>query len=561
MEHVTDFLWGRRSLRNDVFVKPPKYDKKKESAHTYASFGDNGMTVSINAYGHIMQMSRYLNFGCSGFLCVDSKYSTPYFVQTRTQEILDSSQMPNRGFRLDIIDWSGVQNFSSGFMYDRWPRYVINRATPHKPGEASAVPLMQNSSVPTNEPGVPMSNIEKSPKNPPAENSSVPIREPLPSTAACSLSIQYYCFENTVIQKYQLLVGDSGISRDKINWGKLSVVPELSIRSLNFVDGLDFDDEDAKPERLILSDNSITLVRTIPKEHYEQEESKQHPREDDSTDNTEQKKDHDPQYNTGNRPVAAALIISPFINDRPAKIVDGNYINLDDAKTTREEMLVITIAYTVKLLYSDCSEIFEKLPESTTNADSDDGAASVVDAQTTERFIMDPVGNSGDDHESMLFVDAKATEKAGMDDDHEMTPIPDANTGQGPVLRSDVANMSNSDTTPVQADAHETGTVGEVSDLSVKKRELVEGWASEVMEAMQEMSKVFREETTFRKICFSIHKDLDYAFRRNLEHILSVCSIPIAIEQNKLPSSLRGPAVAITCGDIAGHRIGPRASL
>jgi hypothetical protein len=535
MEHVTDFLWGRRSLRNDIFIKPPKLDKKKESAHTYASFGNNGITVSVNAHGHIMQMSRYLSFGCSGFLCVDSRYSAPYFVQARTEEILDSSQRSDQGFRLDVMDWSGVQNFSFGFMYDRWPRYVIHRATPPKPGGGSEALLTQNSSPPINESVAPITKIDKSPEEPSAENRSVPTKEPLASTPGCSLSLQYYCFENTVIQKYQLLVGESGISRNKIKWGKLSVIPKVSIRSLNFIDMLDFDFGGAGPERHILSDNSITLVREIPKEYYVQERSGRNPKEEDTTEHTKQKKEHDSQ------PVAAALIISPFINDRPASIIDGSCINLENVKTNNEERLVITVAYTVKLLYSDCSDIFEKLSEPTANTDNDHKVTSVSDTQTTERCVMEPVANT--------------------DDGHEATPVVDADTEQRPVLRSDIANISRPDTSSVQADAHETSTVGKEIDSTLKKRELVEEWALEVMTALQEMSKVFCEETTFRKICFSAHKDLDYAFRRNLEHILSVCSIPISIEQNKVPPSLRGPAVAITCGDIAGHRIGPRASL
>jgi hypothetical protein len=564
MEAATKFLWGCRSLRDDIFIKPPKFDKKKESSHTYASFGDNGMTASVNAYGHIMQMSRYLGFGCSGFLCVDSQYWRPFYVESRMEDILESSKDPNRGLRLDIMDWSGVQNLSSGFMYDQWPRYVVNRETPSKPGTASAVPPTQNSSPPTMEPVVPIPEVEqahevplmenssiprKEPVSPipmdeeaaeipPGENSSIPMREPLTPTPGYSLSIQYYCFENTVIQQYQVLVGDSGIPHDKINWGNLSLIPEVSIRSLNFVDDLAFDDEGAEPEQRILSDSSIMLVRAIPKGHYVEEESKQHPKKENATEHTEQKKEYGPQVNMVNQPVAAALIISPFINDQAAKIVDGTCINLE--RSEGEVRLVITVAYTVKLLYSDCREVF-KLSEPAMVVDTDHKATPVVDAENTERSVPEQVANA--------------------DDDHESSPIVDAETGQRSVPKSNVANGSRPNTDSAQADSHETSNVGEDTDLLVKKRELVERWASEVMKAMKAMSKVFCDETTFRRICYSPNGDLDYAFRRNLEHILSVCSIPIAIEQNKVPRSLQGPAVAITCGDIAGHRIGPRASL
>jgi hypothetical protein len=531
MEDATNFLWGRRSLRDDIFIKPPKFDNKKESAHTYASFGDNGMTVSVNAYGHIMQMSRYLGFGCSGFLCVDSQYSPPWYVQARTEDILESSKDPNQGLRLDIMDWSGVQNLSSGFMYDRWPRYVVDRETPSEPGNASVVPPTQNSSPPTTGPVVPIPMDEEAAWIPPGENSSVPRKKPFTPTAGCSLSLQYYCFENTVIQQYQLLVGDSGIPHDKINWGNLSLIPKVSIRSLNFVDDLDFDDERVEPEQRVLSDSSIMLVRTIPEGHYAEEESKQYHTAEDST-------EHGPQMNMVEQPVAAALIISPFVNNRPANIVDGTCINLE--RVEGEVQLVITVAYTVKLLYSDCQEVF-KISEPANVVDNSHKAMSVVNAETTERSVPETIANA--------------------DDDQEASPTVDAETDQRCVPKSNVANVSRPDTSSEQADAHGTSTVGTKNDLTIKKRELAEAWASEVMEAMQEMSAVFYEETTFRRIRFSPNEDLDYAFRRNLEHILSVCSIPVAIEQNKVPRSLRGPAVAITCGDIAGHRIGPRASL
>jgi hypothetical protein len=582
MNDVTDFLWSGRSLRNDVFIKPPKFDEEKKSAHTYASFGNNGITVSVNAYGHIMQMSRYLGFGCSGFLCVDSQYNPPYWVQSRMRDILASSRMPDQGLRLDIMDWSGIDILSSGFMYDRWPRYVINKATQANSGEIWEVPSTQNSSAPMSEQVAPIPNIENSPKVHstvhPTEDSSVPKGEPLNLTPDYSLSIQHYCFENTVIQQYQLIVGDAGLSHDSINWGKLSLIPKVGIRGLNFVDDLDFDDDKAEPERRISSESSIALVRAIPKEHYAQEESKQRPQEEDSTEQTEQKEDHDmkeeskqqsreedstkhneQQKEHESQPVAAVLIISPFINDRPANIVDGTCISLERAEG--EVRLVITVAYTVKLLYSDCCGILEKLSEPISNVDHDQEATAVVDAQPTERFVTEPVGNADDSHKTTPVIGAEATERSLMDHDRGTTSIVSAETDQRPVPKSDVDNMSEPDAGPMQVDRQERSTIGEESDLVIKKRELVEGWATEVMEAMQEMSKVFCKETTFRRICFSPNEDMDYAFRRNLEHILSVCSIPIATDQNKNSRSPQAPAVAITCGDIAGHRIGPRASL
>jgi hypothetical protein len=318
MEDVTYFLWGRRSLKNDIFIKPPGLDKKKERAHTYASFGDYGLTVSINAYGHIMQISRYLDFGYSGFLCVDSRYLPPYYVQDRMEQLLESSRDPKRGLRLDIVDWNSLPSFSFGFMYDRWPRYVLNQTGSSKSELNSAVS--------------------------PVENSWSPIQSPVTPTPGCSLSIQYYCSENTVIQKYQILVGDSGISHDKINWGNLSLIPQVCIRTLHFINALEFDDEEEGADIVtrILSDSSIMLVRLIPEGHFLEEKAKQQPKENNpKRHNKKEKVDRSPM-NPTDRPIAAALIISPFINDRPASIVDGTCIKLE--RIEGEVKIVITIA-------------------------------------------------------------------------------------------------------------------------------------------------------------------------------------------------------------------------
>ncbi|KAI9648345.1 hypothetical protein NHQ30_002978 [Ciborinia camelliae] len=48
-----------------------------------------------------------------------------------------------------------------------------------------------------------------------------------------------------------------------------------------------------------------------------------------------------------------------------------------------------------------------------------------------------------------------------------------------------------------------------------------------------------------------IKNNLDFVIQRHLEHILTVCAIPIATRQGKSDT----PAVALTCGDISAHRI------
>lgn len=72
------------------------------------------------------------------------------------------------------------------------------------------------------------------------------------------------------------------------------------------------------------------------------------------------------------------------------------------------------------------------------------------------------------------------------------------------------------------------------------------------------------------KIPGAPHNHLIFAARRNLEHILSVCAVqttlgaPDDTVAHSLPHALRGSklrAVALTCGDMSGHRICWSASL
>lgn len=54
---------------------------------------------------------------------------------------------------------------------------------------------------------------------------------------------------------------------------------------------------------------------------------------------------------------------------------------------------------------------------------------------------------------------------------------------------------------------------------------------------------------------FNINPDVNRVLRQNLEHMLSVCSIPVIAEGDA------EPAIALTCGDVDGHRVTTAASL
>ncbi|KAB2109626.1 hypothetical protein AG0111_0g1109 [Alternaria gaisen] len=64
---------------------------------------------------------------------------------------------------------------------------------------------------------------------------------------------------------------------------------------------------------------------------------------------------------------------------------------------------------------------------------------------------------------------------------------------------------------------------------------------------------IMLRETWFTRLEFSRNVHLDFIMRRNLEHTLSVCSVP-TLQPNR-------DGIALTCGDISGHRIVNSASF
>jgi hypothetical protein len=457
------FLWEQESLEEDVFIKlsgnlertlgdvqadasfgdennvstasPGKPQRAVEDVQAYASFGDDGTTVTVDRYGNIMQISRFLEFGPSGFLCVDPRLYNSYWVQDRMEDLVDTLKDRKKGLRLELVEWSEFENLPSlGFMYDRWPRYIFKpkgledpkkHSTDHPVSNATADSSTQTSSD-LDTAAAPKKSMDKS--------------------AAFPLSIQYFCSRGIVIQKYLLNIDEEGISPEKVNWGNLSLAPDVCIRSLDFVKYQNRGDFREKLKFSIVSDHHLILQ-------------------------------HKKDSQTG-----AALVISAFINDEPTKINKNHCIKL----VRTEGQLEISVVYKLVILQEDMIEvlrILEKYPS----------------AYRTEPTL----------EESDTETDSSAEDKA----------IPEA------------AENASKRASWILTDERRTRSANE------------------------SMKKIFHAGNPFRKIFFAQDICMDFAFRRNLEHILSVCSIPVYAGPLKLPS------IAITCGDIAGHRVDSRSSL
>ena len=109
---MASFLDPRIISPDKYIVAPNRTQSRKDAKHAYASFGESDTTVSINAYGHILQMSQFLGHGASGFLCAEaSDLPEPYCVQSRMNALMRSTQDPKTGLRLDVVnDWTVFQD-------------------------------------------------------------------------------------------------------------------------------------------------------------------------------------------------------------------------------------------------------------------------------------------------------------------------------------------------------------------------------------------------------------------------------------------------------------------
>lgn len=93
---------------------------------TFASFGDAGVTASVNVKGDLMQFSAYLGAGTSGMFAADkSPTPEPYCMNTRLSELrsLAKGEFIGYGLRIPALEYGQLPHMS--YLFDRWPRYSL----------------------------------------------------------------------------------------------------------------------------------------------------------------------------------------------------------------------------------------------------------------------------------------------------------------------------------------------------------------------------------------------------------------------------------------------------
>ncbi|EXF79749.1 hypothetical protein CFIO01_10209 [Colletotrichum fioriniae PJ7] len=96
----------------------------------YASFGDDGVTATVNAYGDLMQFSSFLGVGHSGVFSADHRsIDEPYWVRDRAEQLLKMRRDRDReeiAYGLRVPNIPPQQCRAVGYVHDRWPRYEFD---------------------------------------------------------------------------------------------------------------------------------------------------------------------------------------------------------------------------------------------------------------------------------------------------------------------------------------------------------------------------------------------------------------------------------------------------
>ncbi|KAK4070281.1 hypothetical protein Trihar35433_4748 [Trichoderma harzianum] len=80
---------------------PNKARKNARLRTTYSSFGQDGITATANAYGHLLQITQYFGNKPSGFVAVNlDDTEEPHFVKWRAHDLQQQSIDPTQGMRL-----------------------------------------------------------------------------------------------------------------------------------------------------------------------------------------------------------------------------------------------------------------------------------------------------------------------------------------------------------------------------------------------------------------------------------------------------------------------------
>ncbi|KAH0490380.1 hypothetical protein TgHK011_001851 [Trichoderma gracile] len=432
------------ALPNAVSIPDEAHEEARGRA-TYHSFGEDGVTATASAHGHLLQMTQHLQNVPSGFVSVDlAMTSEPYLVAQRVRELHSYSIDPTKGIRLLFEEANDETPGLDIWETDPPTLRTMPASSPWRASPEESIRRVQN---------IALGSETEQTSRPPPRIDYMHNRWPRFSTTtpALDVTIQYVISGKTVYQIYSF--------RQRPGAPSPSGVPRIIINADVFRRNLEFSTRNATDARMLDSKYNS----------YVQAGGHCVARVQDFATWDEHESEARDSKGVNHGRASIALFISPFINGIRQQPSHGD-ANINQSR------------YAGNIFRSSRTRHASRTQE------------NVGYYVTPDQRLM----NSNSEGEVLEITLA-----------YTLQPVP-------------------------HNQAEFTSPVSE-ADLEEAKNKIDK-------ELMSPMS-------------ISTNKHLDFILRRNLEHILSVCAIPVASD----PSTT--PAVALTCGDISGHRVTGKASF
>lgn len=470
-------------------IKPPEQTQPESpSICSSVSFGDSGTTATVNAYGQLVQITRYLGVGQSGFFSVDHQRTPePWAITRRLSALLEARNSPRGGIGLWLDLPDGLRP-ELEFVYSRWPRFTAE-----------------------------IDGLE--------------------------IVLQYVNSGGTVIQEYTLTRSRKErtytLPRSRMN------VEEFLIRDLDWQSTNDFNDESqtSAAYHIVpgLYNRALVLVHEFPPDDLaDEDDSASSIAEVGGVERTKEANERPSHYNTNNPPPTRPKLSPPDAESRMFR-----------AETEEE----------IRISSDEASQPNRKGPSARSPE-----AVGVIMAMYINGNAWEIDGN-------------------GWKNMH----------GNGPDSVESVLESS----------LKETGTARITMAYRPQLMHKTEnGWGCAVIPAPEADLATVLAKTWVQSLELSTDSRLDFVLRRNLEHVLSVCAVPIpdgpvwdhgyghekemsnsaakeptrkrdklwnllspkgsfldTSSQNQDRAGATQHVVALTCGDLSGHHVVTSASL
>lgn len=465
---------------------PPGIDWRQEGVfhgqESYSSFGQERTTASVNAYGNILQISKFLGDGTSGLwehfgrttsgiLCAGAYIPEPrrYFSKPM-EDLLDLSKDPKGGFGLCLNPELITSKPQLKFLHARWPRFT------HKLGDLS-------------------------------------------------VSIQYFANRGTVIQQYLF---------------------ERTKKSDTHTPGGAVNDASQNPREDDDAGNQKEASQVPENQMYDAQEQTQHPAGDCPPEDQGGQK----QTQEGLFPRNETKLDETFGITQKSSLTDCLRLN------SRLQIYESESADPFHR-YSHFNSGRPSCPKYDTSTGQNQYSLVV---RNREYFGIEAVGLI-----IAVFVNGHPTKIAKTQDNSNGTYDIDLNSED--VEKFELCQKSKLEVT-----------------VAYKLRLMTSGcsWESTLIPLSElNLSDCMAQNSYDPNLSFSTSEHFDYIIKRNLEHILSVCSVPVSttpiqdndrnegdvIEEStgESQASCEGPrggsTISLTCGDISGHHALVSASL